>query len=197
MKSFDELWQFIVDRSNLDIKPVVVVQDKIELEYIFNLMRDCDCKSYLEIGTAEGNSLYVLSQAMKRHPALAFVDLGEHHTESPRDEVLKILESECFYVKDRIHGDSTYPDTLLRLTVGKPNKKFDCVLIDGGHDYTTVLSDAIFYAPMATKYIFFHDIQLPEVKAAVEWFVKRWDLGEYSTFINSDTFGYGIIKVKQ
>lgn len=195
MKNFNELWKFISDRSNRDVKPIVLVQDKTELEHIFNLMRNCECKSYLEVGTAEGNSLYVLAQSMKSHSDIAIIDLGEPHTTKPREDVLNILKDECLYVKDKIYGDSTLPSTIGRLCLGKPERKFDCILIDGGHDFSTVLSDAIFYAPLATKYIFFHDIQLPEVRRAVSWWHSRWQLGKYSEFINSDNFGYAIIEV--
>lgn len=188
--TFNELWQFIADRSNLDIKPIVLVQDKIELEYVFNLMKDCE--SYLEVGAAEGNSLYVLGHALKPSSRICVIDYGEQHTKKPREEVVKELGKSHRVVLE-FHGDSTDPKTF-------PNwarqNKYDCVLIDGGHDFATVMSDAIMYAPMARKYVFFHDVQLPEVRMAVEWFIKRWDLGEYSTFINSQDFGYGIIKVR-
>lgn len=190
MITFDELWQYITDRSNLDVKPVVLVQEKVELRYIFDLMKDCD--SYLEIGSAEGNSLYVLGHALKEKSRICIVDYGEPHTKAPREIVVKELGKSHRNVLE-FNGDSTFPETF-------PNwarqRKYDCVLIDGGHDYTTVLSDAIMYGPLASKYIFFHDIQLPEVKAAVDWFIKRHDLGEYHEFINSTSFGYGIIKVR-
>lgn len=187
MKNFNDLWQFIIDRSNRDVKPVVRVQDKTELEHIFNLMRDCECKSYLEIGTAEGNSLYVLSEACSGK--ISYIDLGEPHTTLPRNESIEQISN-----PDRVvHyiGDSTTSQMVGLLT----NQHHECVLIDGGHDFSTVLSDAINYGPLATKYIFFHDIQLPEVRRAVSWWHSRWQLGKYSEFINSDSFGYAIIEV--
>lgn len=185
MKTFNELWAFIKQRPG-----VMTVQNREELEYVFNLMRDCDCGSYLEVGSAEGNSLYVLSHAVRDKGIIQYVDYGEPHTEQPRRRVVNEIKESKYEVYECL-GDSTKPQT-------HPYKrKVDVVLIDGGHDYTTVISDSIMYAPLATRYVFFHDVQLPEVKAAVDWFVKRWDLGEYSEFINSDSFGYGIIKVKQ
>lgn len=188
MKTFDELWEFISKRPD-----VIIVQDKIELNYVYDLMKGCDCKSYLEVGTAEGNSLYVLGHAIKDDGFISYIDLGENHTKSHRQESLGALaDSGVMLNLSEYLGDSTDLETYKKIL----GNTYDCVLIDGGHDFATVLSDAILYAPLATKYVFFHDIQLPEVKAAVDWFVKRWDLGEYSEVINSDTFGYGIIKVK-
>lgn len=179
-KTFEELWHFIIDRS---ARGIMTVQDRSELEHVYNLMKGCDCQSYLEVGTAEGNSLYVLGHATKM---AACIDLGEPHTLEPRTEVLMKLGVSI----QQFLGDSTTPEISRQIT-----SKHDCILIDGGHDFATVLSDSILYAPLATKYIFWHDIQLPEVKLAVEWFMKRWKLGKYSTFINSDSFGYGICEV--
>lgn len=180
MPDFNELWQFVVDRSQ---RGVMTVQEKSELEHVYNLMKGCDCQSYLEVGTAEGNSLYVLGSIPKY---IGFIDLYEDHTLDSRNEVIGKFDGRRIL---GYPGDSTNPNTHPR------DRKYDCVLIDGGHDFATVLSDSILYAPLATKYIFWHDIQLPEVKAAVEWFVKRWKLGKYSTFINSTEFGFGICEV--
>lgn len=179
MKTFDELWDFIKQRPS-----VMTVQDRTELEHIFNLMLGCECESYLEVGTAEGNSLYVLGHATKRAD---YVDLGEQHTTPARSQITALLDS---YGQEFL-GDSTALSTY-RNVLGKT---YDCVMIDGGHDFATVLSDAILYAPIATKYIFFHDIQMPEVRAAVEWWHRRWNLGNCYTFINSPSFGYAIVEV--
>jgi hypothetical protein len=51
-KTFDELWRFVVTRS----ASFPVVQEYHELQHIFDLMKGCG--SYLEVGSAEGNSLY-------------------------------------------------------------------------------------------------------------------------------------------
>lgn len=183
MKTFNELWRFITQQR----PGVITVQERSELEHVFNLMQGC--QSYLEVGTAEGNSLYVLSHALREDAAIEYIDLGELHTFAAREEMIAKIKQ----VTHAVLGDSTHKDTYDCLE----NKQFDCVLIDGGHDYTTVLSDAMLYAPLATKYIFFHDIQLPEVRAAVEWWHKRWQLGKYTEFINSNSFGYAVIEVQK
>lgn len=185
MKTFDELWKFINTRGS-----IITVQEYHELEHVFDLMQACECQSYLEVGTAEGNSLYVLGHAVANDGWIDYVDYGEEHTQAPREESIAKLNP--FKIASWI-GDSTNPNTL----PDKDVHKFDCILIDGGHDFATVLSDSILYAPLATKYVFWHDIQLPEVRAACDWFKKRWaHLGEFSDFINSDSFGYRILKVK-
>lgn len=179
MIDFESLWRWVMDRSS---HGVMTVQERSELEHVFNIMRDCQCESYLEVGSAEGNSLYVLGHIPDH---IEYIDLGEPHTKSARDEAIDRLGKDVC----EFFGDSTRPETHHRMS------QYDCILIDGGHDFATVLSDCIMYASLAKKYVFFHDVQLPEVKAAVEWFCKRWKLGSYSTFINSPTFGYGILKI--
>lgn len=177
VKDFDLLWNWTLARGPFQ-------QEYCELNHVFNLMKSCDCQSYLEVGCAEGNSLYILGHATNE---ISYIDIDEDHTRQQRMDVLKTLDKSVI----QYHGDSTSPKTHPR------NIKYDCVLIDGGHDYATVLSDSAFYASLATKYIFWHDVQLPEVKRAVDYFVKSRNLGKYREFINSDTFGYGILEVKQ
>lgn len=189
MKPFDELWRWVMDRTQ---HGVMTVQDRSELEHVFNLMRGCDCSSYLEVGTAEGNSLYVLGHAVSG--PIDYIDLGEAHTLDARNTVVDAIRGERHI--GEFLGDSTNSTTWSKRS-GYWDYKYDCILIDGGHDFATVLSDSILYAPLATKYVFWHDIQLPEVRKAYEWFKRRYAIGEYSEFINSDTFGYGICKVKR
>lgn len=189
MKTFDELWKYITEER----PGVITVQDRTELEYVFNLMRDCDCESYLEVGTAEGNSLYVLGHALKQNGEAICIDLGEDHTFQAQLEIVTCLNNNKIST-EIWKGDSTKPETF-RYNKNRRLWEFDCILIDGGHDFATVLSDAILYASLATKYVFFHDVQLPQVKAAVDWFVPRWNLGKYHEFICSNSFGYGIIEV--
>lgn len=183
---FEQLWSHIQARCDRLAFPMV--QDKRELKYIHDLMVECRCASYLEIGSAEGNSLYVLGDTVSEH--IDYIDLGEDHTLAKRQEVVDELVKNGKKVTGYL-GNSTHTQTLFNVSANK----YDCVFIDGGHDYDTVLSDAIMYARLATKYVFFHDVQLPEVSKAIATFLKTDNLGRYYTFINSTGFGYGIIEV--
>lgn len=182
---FNNLWKFATRNGS-------IVQEKNELEHVYNLMNGCDCESYLEIGTAEGNSLYVLGSAVKENGTIHYVDLMEEHTKAERIESVTRLLHECptLFING-FSGDSTYP------TIHPRHRDYDCILIDGGHDFATVLSDSILYAPLATKYVFWHDMQLPAVREAVMWFVRRWGLGKFTTFINSDSYGFGIMEISK
>ena len=179
---FDELWRFILKRG------VTIVQERNELEHVFNLIKGCE--SYLEIGTAEGNSLYVLAHALKRGARITCVDLGENHTIPRHNDIIQRLKPD--YDVAMYHGDSTKHDTY-------PNKcEHEVVLIDGGHDYRTVLSDCEMYVPLATKYVLFHDIKLPDVARAMEKYINEKNQGnwKYSEFVNSPTMGFGILEIK-
>lgn len=184
MTTFPEAWKFVMARSQ---HGVMTVQNDIELNHVFDLMKVCNCQTYLEVGSAEGNSLYVLGHAAEE---ISFIDYGEAHTKAARDDAINSLAKPVIeYI-----GDSTNPETFFK---GLHHDRYDCVLIDGGHDYSTVLSDSLMYAPLASKYVFWHDIQLPEVRRAYDWFKARWgSLGEFSEFISSPSFGYGVLRVK-
>lgn len=185
MSDFDEKWEWLANRAGGPNNPV---QEKSELRHIYNLM--LGCKSYLEIGSAEGSTLYVLGSALDNFKyQIEYVDLCEAHTEELRREAIQKLGKKVFEIK----GDSTHKSTYDQV---KQNR-YDCVLIDGGHDFATVLSDCILYAPLAKRYVFFHDVQLPAVKAAVEMFNKNWNLGEYTTYVNSNNYGYGVLRCLQ
>lgn len=184
MQTFTNLWQSVIKRS----VEFPIVQERSELEHVFNLIQGCE--SYLEVGTAEGNSLFVLAHALKPGARITSVDLGERHTKPHQEDVRRLLSPH--YTVAAYHGDSTNPSTY-------PNKeKHDAVLIDGGHDFNTVLSDANMYGLLATKYILFHDIKLPDVARAVNKFLNDKNPGNwrYSEYVNSPTMGFGIVEIR-
>lgn len=186
MSDFEETWHFCANRRNRNM-----VQKKDELERVYSLMQDC--RSYLEVGTAEGDSLYILSHALQgSNPYITYVDLAESHTQPYRVEVLKIMRDEKMNVRG-IHGSSQNHDSIEDARIAGP---FDAILIDGDHTFAGVISDAIAYGGMARKYIFFHDIVLPEVRKAFEWYVSSQGYKDVERFADYNSrFGFGIIKL--
>lgn len=184
-KTFEDLWRFITKRSS----GFPVVQEYSELKYVFELMRGCS--SYLEIGSAEGNSLYILCHALKPGAKIALVDFGEKHTKEPREVILNLLTPEYnpmpFYSSSHNHACIDKVQEL---------GKFEVVLIDAGHTYEDVIADAMAYGGLATKYIIFHDVCLPDVNTAFNWYSSQRPDWESYKFINSDSFGYGIMRKK-
>lgn len=183
--TFSPLWSHIVKRCDEHAFPLV--QERSELLHIYGLMKGCDCGSYLEVGSAEGNSLYVLGHAVGKGGRIITLNI-EDHTHRLRKEIVEDLKKD-HPIFEKI-GDSTYSKTIADVC-----GNYDCVLIDAAHDPLSVLSDAIHYGMLAKKYIFFHDVKLPEVKVAVDFYVERWKPGRYSEVIHSPTFGFGIVEI--
>lgn len=184
-KTFDDLWQFVVKRSS----GYPVVQEYGELKHVYGLLEGLE--SYLEIGSAEGNSLYILAHALQPNSKIALVDFGEKHTAEPREYVLNALKP----VQNPI---AIYGSSHNHACIDKVNSLgwFESVLIDAGHSYEDVIADAMTYGGLATKYIIFHDICLPEVNTAFNWYSSQRPDWEAYKFINSETFGYGIMRKK-
>lgn len=180
--SFDQYWQFI------DKRGVSTIQNHQELEHVFNLMQDCE--SYLEVGTAEGNSLYVLAHALKLEAHITYIDWDEKHTRTPREEVIKLLTDEGYEIRP-IHSHTMHREAIEKAG----ERKYDVVLIDAGHSFDEVIADAMNYGKLATKYIIFHDVMLPEVDRAFALYQKECGLKAYKV-IHSETFGFGILEVK-
>lgn len=182
--TFNDCWRFITQER----PGVVTVQDRAELEYVFNLIQGAE--SYLEVGTAEGNSLYVLSHALKPRAPITYVDYGEKHTSGPRSKILAQLVSNGHPINEVLGDSNDFT------TANRANGKYDVVFIDAGHDDFNVAIDAMLYGPMAKKLILFHDIQLPDVDRAFNWYCKqRPDCKAYRV-VNSDRFGYGVMEIQ-
>ena len=184
--SFDDKMRII--RERCDRFAIPFVQNEDEFRYVHDLIKEAGVYSYLEVGTADGNSLIMFGSLSK---FIKTIDLEEAHTKQARINANTILNKNEIVIFN-IGGDSTIIE---KEEEKKYYLKYDVVYIDGGHDYTTVISDSIRYAPLANKLVLWHDICLPEVRAAYEWFKKRYPAGKYSEYIKSETYGYGILEV--
>lgn len=178
---FDNCWKFVTRYGD-------VVQNKDELLHTYQLMMGC--KSYLEVGTAEGSSLYVLAHALDKDATITYVDYGEDHTTKSRNEVLSALYAELGVTINQYHGNSHHKGCIKG---ARSHADYDVVLIDAGHTFPDVVADAMAYGCMARKYLFFHDIQLPAVKAAFDWYCDVQKFQKVSTFIRSDNYGFGVV----
>lgn len=183
MKDFDTLWREISTRPS-----TITVQEYHELEHVFNLFKNCE--SYLEVGTAEGNSMYVLAQALKSGAVITYIDYGENHTTAARDEVLRKL-ADLGYSITAVHGDSNDFTTFGHVK----GKSFDAVFIDAGHTDFNAVVDALFYGPLATKYIVFHDVMIPDVGRVFEWYSRQFPERKSYRIVNSEHYGMGVIVV--
>lgn len=186
MSDFDELWHFLEHRRE---KPMVQVKE--ELEFVFNLIKGC--RTYLEVGTAEGDSLFMLSHALDgASPSITYVDIGEDHTAKHREEVLKIMREQKMRVR-QVHGNSHAHGNIEDADILAP---FDVVMIDAGHEFKDVIADAMAYGGMAAKYLIFHDIMLSEVNQAFDWYVEQQKFRKVRKFVAENSpYGYGIVEL--
>lgn len=178
--TFNDLWKFVTRNGS-------IVQERSELEHVFNLIKDCE--SYLEVGTAEGSSLCVLARSLKENAKITYVDYGEDKTHRMREENLRDLSNPIC----ALHKDS---HDIRAVALAHEKGPYDVVFIDAGHTYEDVILDAVNYAPMAKKFVLFHDINMPPVRKAFEWYCRQYGLSNISYFaIENSPYGYGIIKL--
>lgn len=179
---FKDHWKYCQENTK------VLAQDFEEMRTVYGLIEGCE--SYLEIGSSEGNSLYIFGHAMKPKSNITYVDFGEKHTTSWREPKERKLAEKGYNVK-AIHGNSHDNDVIKE--AGKSGT-YDVVFIDAGHEFNDAYHDAMNYGHLATKYILFHDIMLRPVRAAFEMYLYKTKQFGFE-IVNSLNYGYGVIKV--
>lgn len=188
MKQFDDIWRFLKERE----------QDGIPLVQIEGELRDIcalanECATYLEIGSAEGNTLYAVGNSLKgESPMIAYVDIGEDKTAEARRKILRDFPETTTILP--LHANSHNHNCIAWV---QSLRSFDMVMIDACHDYTDVVADAMSYGGLARKYIVFHDIMMPSVRMAFDWYTKTQRFPPENVTImvaKGSTYGYGVIK---
>jgi hypothetical protein len=160
-------------RPWVDIAPFAIYQDVEELSAFLAYVGDLD--GYLEIGSASGAMLDFMLNTLK---VKAYgIDINP-----PARAALK---------KRMFLGDSSSKEALAWARKRGP---FDLIFIDGGRDYEQVKQDYELYAPLARKFIGFHDI-VHDTWTGVRRF---WEEalttlpGGKQTFVNPSIIGLGI-----
>lgn len=187
MTEFETLWKYLRDR-----KQFAIVQDYNELEYAWNLVKGVNPKSYLEIGTAAGDSLYAFGSLLPEDGRIHWIDLAEAFCKKPRDQSVASLSPRAI----THYAGRSADEAAVWSTKGQ---RFDVVYIDGGHDYEEVLSDCHCYAPLADKLVLWHDVQMPAVRQAIQDWLSSNPRAQkkFRTYTNSETMGYGILEVER
>lgn len=148
----------LVDRGGLEAlyrdpdAPVQPQQQQWEFQKLLDIYEKLGPRVILEIGSAEGGSLY---QFMKHSPPGGlFVSV---------DSTFCIDQWQVWIEKfnhtfHAIVGDSIAPDIIDKVKFVAP--KVDFLFIDGGHDYEHVKSDFLNYGPLVRSggLIVLHDI---------------------------------------
>lgn len=135
-----------------------LLQNLLEFEEFRTLMRKEGVRSYLEIGSKNGGSLWRLAMKLDKGARLVSVDLPHgdlsFKTTLPNLQACVSRLKEEGYDAHLIVGDSTAPETVEKVRALSP---FDAVFIDGNHTRPFIEKDWANYGPMA-RIIAFHDI---------------------------------------
>lgn len=145
-------------------------QDETEITAFVDLLVRENVRSYLEIGSKFGGSLWRVAQALPKGSIIVAVDLPDSeggHTASRISLVgcIEALRAEG-YDAHLIWGDSTDQKTIDQVRDLGP---FDAMLIDANHFLEYVVPDFANYGPMS-RIVAFHDIAWKRKK---EWHGKR------------------------
>jgi predicted O-methyltransferase YrrM len=132
-----------------------LLQNRREHEAFVDLLKSEGVRSYLEIGSMYGGSLWRVAHALPKGSRIVSIDYA---CDTP--EALPHLQ-ECIadliadgYDAHLIVGDSTAEETVAKAKALGP---FDALFIDGAHTLEAVTSDWCKYGPMA-RMVAFHDI---------------------------------------
>ncbi len=172
------------------------VQVKSELAAFVELVRADAPRTVLEIGTAEGGTLYMLAWASDAHARLLSLDI-ERFTRTRlhiyRGFVRRGQHVEVFRADS--HTDATRA-RVMRYFGGRP---LDLLFIDGDHSYGSVRDDYERYAPLVRSggLIAFHDIVDGTAETSGDaprfWREIRGELAAPREFVESwEQGGYGI-----
>jgi cephalosporin hydroxylase len=134
------------------------LQNEAEHARFVEILREQHVRSYLEIGSKFGGSLWKAAKAMPVGSRIVSVDMPSGTKVWPESKAsleacIKRLRDDG-YDASVIWGDSTDPNIIDRVGVLGP---FDCVFLDGNHTLPFVKKDWANYGPMG-RLVAFHDI---------------------------------------
>jgi predicted O-methyltransferase YrrM len=162
-----ELVEFAWNACGGDLRPVQV---KSEIRRLLEMVHPRRPRAVLEIGTAGGGSLFLLSRAAAEDAIVVSVDLPDGAL-SYRDSRRSLYER-FGRPGQRLHllrRDSHHPGTPREVAGLLGGRPLDLLFIDGDHRYRGVKMDFEMYAPLVapTGLVALHDIvPLP---AREEW----------------------------
>lgn len=136
-----------------------ISQVESEIVGLIDILKRENVRSFLEIGSRFGGSLWRIAHALPPGSRIVSVDSGKGMggrkpgaTES-LEQCIKELRRGG-YDAHLIFGDSHRADTINRARRLGP---YDAAFIDGDHEYRGVIQDWNHYGPMA-KIVAFHDV---------------------------------------
>jgi len=158
-------------------------QDEAEIAAFAALLAAEGVRSYLEVGSKYGGSLWRAANALPKGSRIVSVDLpGGTKAWKESEASLKACHAklqELGYETHAIWGNSFDPAVIEQVRALGP---FDAALIDADHRMPGVTQDWRNYGPMA-RIVAFHDLAW---KRAPDWVGTRIDVPEFWASIKGD-----------
>lgn len=193
----------IVNSFNYHNISITPIQNKDEILSLLKIIKETKPKIILEIGTANGGTLFLFSNIADSDTTLISIDLpGTRFSRSPQ---WKHPLFTSFAKKQQkiflINSDSHNNNTLSRIKEIILERKIDFLFIDGDHSYDGVAKDFEMYGPLvgADKIIAFHDIVpgpsefVGGVPTFWEQIKKEYKYDEFVDNWNQQSCGIGIL----
>lgn len=136
-----------------------LLQNRREFEAFVDLLKVENVRSYLEIGSMYGGSLWRVAHALPKGSRVVSIDYAVDTPQAlPHLKECIATLNEDGYDAHLILGDSAGPETI---EAARSLGPFDALLIDGAHTLKAVSNDWENYGPLA-RLVAFHDISWNE-----------------------------------
>ena len=166
------------------------LQNPIECAEFVSVLKNEGVRSYLEIGSRFGGTLWQVAQALPVGSRLVSVDIDR---QSDLDECAADIRA-MGHVVYLITGDSTHSMTVLEVNSLGP---FDAILLDGNHTKEYITKDWANYGSLG-RIVAFHDIGKPKKskpwrEAVPELWNALKEQHRHVEIIEPNGIGFGIL----
>lgn len=179
-----------IDRAFELIRPA---QLKVEVTGLANLVQERASARILEIGRAEGGTLYVLANAAPPGSVIVSIDIVRVGP-ATRFQLSRFAPGRRVEI---IGGDSAASATVDRVRRLLDDRALDLLFIDGDHSYEGVRRDYELWAPLVRPggVIAFHDIRPGPGSADVHkfWAELQGDKAEIVADPGQASYGIGLL----